>query len=379
MTNVNITNFNIINKLEYQRYSRQIILPQIGMEGQIKLKHAKILCVGSGALGSAALIYLSSVGIGTLGIVDYDLVEISNLHRQIIHQEKYINKYKTYSAKKTLQRNNSNTNIDIYKKKLNYNNVLQIIYKYDVIIDGSDNFDTKYMLNDACLFMNKTLIYGAIFQFQGQIGVFNYRGGQNYRSVYPIKPLDYEVPSCSDAGVISVIPGIIGIMQASEAIKIILGLKEILNKKILNIDIMSFNIQLISINHNINLNNKNFFQNYSNFSKKLQKNTNNLSKIYKVPTIKNTTLERIIKLIPNNILVVDVRTPSEYIITRIKASILIPLQKFYNNNTLEWLKSYRKNRAIVVYCKSNNRSVKAIQIMRSSNIYAIQLKDGISS
>lgn len=375
---MNLTNFNIINKLEYQRYSRQIILPQIGLEGQIRLKHAKILCVGSGALGSAALIYLGSVGIGTLGIVDDDLVEISNLHRQIIHQEKYINKYKIYSAKKTLQRNNSTTNIDIYKKKLNYKNVLQIIYKYDVIIDGSDNFNTKYMLNDACLFMNKPLIYGAIFQFQGQIGVFNYRGGQNYRNIYPIKPLDYEVPSCSDAGVIGIIPGIIGIMQASEAIKIILGLKRILNKKVLNINIISFHIQLISINHNINLNNKNFFQNYRNLSKKLQGNTNDLSKIYKIPTIRNTTLDKIIKLIPNSILIIDVRTPSEYITIRIKASILIPLQKFYDKNTLEWLKIHSKDKVIVVYCKLNNRSIKAIQIMKSSNIHAIQLKNGIS-
>ena len=232
MINPNLETITL-NKEEIERYSRHIILPEVGLEGQKKLKAASVICVGTGGLGSPLLLYLAAAGIGNIGIVDFDIVESSNLQRQIIHGASWVGKLKIESAKNRILEINPTCQVDLYKNRLSSENAIQILKPYDVVVDGTDNFPTRYLTNDACFLLNKPNIYGSIFRFEGQTTVFNYQGGPNYRDLFPEPPPPGMVPSCAEGGVLGVLPGIIGTIQATETIKVILGSNNTLSGRLL--------------------------------------------------------------------------------------------------------------------------------------------------
>lgn len=216
-----------------KRYDRQIILPELGIDGQQKLLKTSILVVGAGGLGCPLLLYLAGAGIGHIGIVDHDVVDETNLHRQVLYQMADIGKNKADIAVTRLQLFNPDVKFTAYPFRLTDKNAEELIGQYDLLIDGSDNFPTRYLVNDICVALNKTLVFGSIFQFEGQVSVFNFNGGPGYRSIYPEPPLPDEVPNCGESGVIGTLPGIIGSIMANETIKIICGFGEILSGKLL--------------------------------------------------------------------------------------------------------------------------------------------------
>jgi len=229
---------------KYERYQRQVLLKEIGMEGQEKLLRAKVLVIGAGGLGCPALQYLTAAGVGTIGIVDFDIVDITNLHRQVLYTTDDIGKPKAITAAEKLKPLNPDINIISIQHLLKNENALEIISEFDIVIDGSDNFTTRYLVNDACVLMDKPLVYGAILRFEGQLGVFNLTDKltnikTNYRDLFPLPPSPGTVPSCSEAGVLGILPGIIGTMQAAEAIKIITGIGQPLCNRILSYNVLS--------------------------------------------------------------------------------------------------------------------------------------------
>ena len=221
---------------EIARYSRHLILEEVGMDGQRRLKGAKVLCVGTGGLGSPLLLYLAAAGVGTIGIVDFDVVDASNLQRQIIHGTSTIGQPKVQSAAARIRDLNPNVQLDIYEEPLSAESALRIFEPYDVIVDGTDNFPTRYLVNDACVILGKPNVYGSIFKFEGQATVFNYQGGPNYRDLYPEPPPPGLVPSCAEGGVLGILPGIIGTIQATETVKILLGTGTTLSGRLLLYD-----------------------------------------------------------------------------------------------------------------------------------------------
>lgn len=233
---------------EKNRYSRHILLEKVGLEGQEKLKSAKILVIGAGGLGCPVLQYLTAAGVGTIGIIDFDRVDATNLQRQILYTVADIGQNKAVTAKNRLTQLNPHVNFDVYPEKLTTKNALELFSKYDLIVDGTDNFSTRYLVNDACVLTNKPLVYGAIYKFEGQVCVFNYEGGPTYRCLFPEPPKAGSVPSCSDVGVIGVLPGLIGVQQANEVIKMILGIGESLSGKLLTYD--SLNNSFLTLNVN---------------------------------------------------------------------------------------------------------------------------------
>src|SRR5574344_1598156 len=233
-----------LSQEEINRYSRHLILPEVGLKGQLKLKNSKVLVVGTGALGSPVLLYLSAAGIGTIGIIDFDTVDESNLQRQIIHSTNEIGNPKVNSAKSRINSINPNIDVIAYNDKLTSKNSLEIIKNFDVVVDGTDNFQTRYLINDACVFLNKPFVYGAIFRFEGQSTVFNVdKNSPCYRCIFPEPPKAGLVPSCSEAGVLGVLPGIIGTIQASETIKTLLEIGETLKGRLLTLNALKMDFK----------------------------------------------------------------------------------------------------------------------------------------
>lgn len=212
-----------LNSEEIARYSRHLILDEVGMEGQTRLKNSSVLCIGTGGLGSPLLMYLAAAGVGRVGIVDFDVVDASNLQRQVIHGTGNVGQPKVASAAARIRDINPHVQLDIYEEALSSDNAMRILEPYDVVVDGTDNFPTRYLVNDACVLLGKPNVYGSIFKFEGQASVFNYQGGPNYRDLYPEPPPPGLVPSCAEGGVLGILPGVIGCIQATETIKILLG------------------------------------------------------------------------------------------------------------------------------------------------------------
>ncbi|MDO6758829.1 HesA/MoeB/ThiF family protein [Tamlana sp. 2_MG-2023] len=215
------------------RYNRHIILSEIGQEGQDKISKAKVLAIGAGGLGCPILQYLAAAGVGTLGIIDFDTVDLSNLQRQVLFGTASLSKNKALAAKERLADLNGDITIITYPEKLTHKNAIALFEQYDIIVDGSDNFETRYLVNDACVITNKPLVFGSIYKFEGQVSVFNYQNGPSYRCLFPSPPEQGAVPNCSEIGVLGVLPGIIGTMQANEVLKIILGIGQVLSGKLL--------------------------------------------------------------------------------------------------------------------------------------------------
>ena len=235
---------------EIARYSRHLILPEVGLEGQQKLKAAKVLCVGTGGLGAPLALYLVAAGVGTLGLIDFDVVDASNLQRQVIHSEATVGKLKVDSAEQTLKNLNHNVNIIKHNTMLTSANALEIFKDYDIIADGTDNFQTRYLVNDACVLSGKPNAYASIFRFEGQASVFGAEDGPCYRCLYPEPPPPGLVPSCAEGGVLGILPGLLGVVQATEVVKLILGIGQPLIGRLLLVDALGMNFRTLKLRKN---------------------------------------------------------------------------------------------------------------------------------
>ena len=241
-----------LNNEEIGRYSRHLILPNVGMEGQRKLKGSSVLCVGTGGLGSPLALYLAAAGVGRIGLVDFDVVDASNLQRQIIHGTAWVGKSKVESAKARIADLNPNVQVDVYEEPLSSDNALRILEPYDVVVDGTDNFPTRYLVNDACVLLGKPNVYGSIFRFEGQASVFNHEGGPCYRCLYEEPPPPGLVPSCAEGGVLGILPGLIGVVQATEIVKILLGIGETLSGRLMLYDALGMSFRTLKLRKNPN-------------------------------------------------------------------------------------------------------------------------------
>jgi len=239
---------------ELKRYNRHLILTEIGLQGQEKLKKSKVLVVGAGGLGCPILQYLAAAGVGTIGICDFDFVDESNLQRQILFTISDIGKQKAVVASEKLAKNNPYVNFAVHDQMLTKQNVFEIFAPYDVIVDGSDNFPTRFLINDACVILGKPLVFGAIYKFEGQVSVFNYQNGPTYRCLIAEEPTQNETPSCSEIGVMGVVPGLIGCYQAIEVIKIVCGIGQVMSGKMMLVDTLNLSHQIIEIKRSDNSN-----------------------------------------------------------------------------------------------------------------------------
>ena len=236
-----------LNNAEIARYSRHLILDEVGMEGQRKLKGGSVLCVGTGGLGSPLLMYLAAAGVGRIGIVDFDVVDASNLQRQIIHGTSKVGVRKVISARDRIHDINPHVQVDVFEEALSSDNALEILGPYDVVVDGTDNFPTRYLVNDACVILGKPNVYGSIFKFEGQASVFNHEGGPQYRDLYPEPPPPGLVPSCAEGGVLGILPGVIGCIQATETLKILLGQGDTLSGRLLLYDALNMTFRTLKL------------------------------------------------------------------------------------------------------------------------------------
>lgn len=230
---------------DFLRYNRQIMLPEVGMEGQHKIANSKVLVIGAGGLGCVIHQYLAAAGLGTLGILDFDTVEIHNLHRQILYKDTHIGKSKAIAAREVLAAQNPNVNLLLFDEKLTERNAVSILEQFDIIVDGSDNFSTRYLVNDICVNLQKPLIYGTIFKFQGQFAVFNYQSSKNLRDLFPEPPSAHDVPNCSENGVLGTLPGVLGTMMAHETLKLICDM-EVLRNQLVLFDTHNWNFKKVN-------------------------------------------------------------------------------------------------------------------------------------
>ncbi len=352
----------MLNKEENIQYNRHILLDEIGIVGQEKLKSAKVLVIGAGGLGCPILQYLTAAGIGTIGIIDDDEVDQTNLQRQILYTIDDIGKSKSKVASERLSKLNPFIFFKVYEEKLDADNALDLFEAYDIIVDGSDNFPTRYLVNDACVLTGKPLVFGSIFKFQGQVSVLNYNNGPTYRCLFPDPPAPGAVPNCSDIGVLGVLPGIIGSLQANEVIKIIIGLGEILQGKLLYFDTLTMQQQILNFKKNNDIEISELEEDYDFFC---GINSNIIEEI------SSTELKQNLE----NYQIIDVRTSKEYENFNI-GGIHMPLDTV-SDRVLE----LNNRKSILVCCQSGVRSKKAIQIIteQRKDLHLINLKNGLSS
>ncbi len=330
-----------------ERYQRQTILKGFGLEGQTKMANASVLVVGAGGLGVPVVTYLNAMGVGTLGIVDNDTVSISNLHRQVIYSEDQVGMPKVAAIKQKLEAQNSETNIHLYETFLSASNIFEILEKYDLVVDASDNFPTRYLVNDACVILKKPFVYGALHGFEGQVSVFNYKNGPTYRCLYPNMPKANEVPNCNEHGVLGILPGIIGNLQALEAIKIISGIGNVLSGTLLLFDGLTQSMQKMK-----------FMAKPENT--KLKKLAESYELDCEIP-LKSIEANAFTTLLADKDLeLLDVRTVEEFENGHLKAAKNIPLDILENQTD-----RIDKTKPIYVICQSGIRSQKAIVLLQA--------------
>ena len=386
-----------LSKDDYERYSRHIILPQVGVDGQKKLKAASVLCVGTGGLGSPVLLYLAAAGIGRIGIVDFDIVDTSNLQRQVIHSTSGVGKAKIVSAKERILEINPFCQIDLYETRITAENALDIIRPYDVVVDGTDNFPTRYLVNDACVILDKPNVYGSIFHFEGQATVFNHKGGwvrtegwdaltpaektaarkagkdwnydqnapsPNYRDLYPEPPPPGLVPSCAEGGVLGILCGVIGTLQATEVVKIILGVGTTLSGRLMLYDALNMKFRELKLNVNPDRPVINGLIDYDDFCGVTKANAEEQAAKANMPEMTVTDLKALIDSGATDYVLVDVRNPHEFDIGKIPGGILIPLPDIENADGVEQVKKMLGDKKLIVHCKAGGRSAKAIAILK---------------
>ncbi|ACB52015.1 molybdopterin biosynthesis MoeB protein [Crocosphaera subtropica ATCC 51142] len=368
-----------LNKEEIERYSRHIILPEVGLDGQKRLKSASVLCIGTGGLGSPLLLYLAAAGIGRIGIVDFDIVDSSNLQRQIIHGTSWVGKPKIQSAKDRILEINPACQVDLYETRLSSENALKLMEPYDVIVDGTDNFPTRYLTNDACVLLNKPNVYGSIFRFEGQATVFNYEGGPNYRDLYPEPPPPGMVPSCAEGGVLGVLPGIIGTIQATETIKIILGAKNTLSGRLLLYNAWDMSFRELKLRPNPERPVIEQLVDYEQFCGIPQAQAAETEEKAAIPEISVTDLKELMDHGADAFVLIDVRNVNEYEIARIPGSVLVPLPDIEQGSGVQKVKELAKDHRVIAHCKMGGRSAKALKILQDAGINGTNVKGGITA
>ena len=351
---------------EVRRYSRHLIIPDVAMAGQQRLMNAKVLCVGAGGLGSPALMYLAAAGVGTLGIAEYDTVDESNLQRQIIHGQSDIGKSKALSAKEKIAEINPYVKVNIHEVRLDVSNALELFAQYDLIVDGTDNFATRYLVNDACVILKKPYVWGSIYRFDGQASVFWAEYGPCYRCLYPEPPPPGMVPSCAEGGVLGVLCASIGSIQTTEAIKLITGIGEPLVGYLMVYDALEMSYQKIKIRKDPNCpvcsenpTQTQLLDDYEAFCGVLSEGA---EIAVKDSTMSVTELKSMLDS-NENIYLIDVREPSEWDIVRIPGAILIPKQEFLDGRALAKLP---QDKQIILHCKSGVRSAECLAIVKNA-------------
>jgi len=367
-------NSNFLNTDEKERYQKHLNLKEIGYRGQLDLKNSSVLCIGAGGLGSSVLLYLAAAGIGKIGIVDNDLVEKSNLQRQIIHATNNIGNLKVDSAGERIKNLNPNSKLATYDERINPKNALKIIQEFDVICDCSDNFGTRYLINDACLILNKPLVFGSVQGFEGQVSVFNLHDkSPNLRDLLPESPLQGAIPSCAEYGVVGVSTGLIGVLQVNEIIKIILKKGDILDGKILIFDLLNINMKKLNLKSdrvNKQIKNLSQFENFYDFDECSEKDI-------EIDKINFDDFNSLYKAKPKNILLIDVRENEEFSNYAIEGSISIPLSHLNQASKLEFIKKESLIKEIFTICKSGKRSEKASKILSKFKIRSRSIEGGI--
>jgi sulfur-carrier protein adenylyltransferase/sulfurtransferase len=368
-----------LTQQQVQRYSRHLIMPEVAMEGQQKLRHARVLVVGAGGLGSPVLAYLAAAGVGTLGIVDFDTVDFTNLQRQIIYATSDVGRLKLEAAAERIRAMNPDVNVQVHETRLSSENALEILGGYDLVVDGTDNYPTRYLVNDACVMLGIPNVYGSIFRFDGQASVFAAKDGPCYRCVYPSPPPPGLVPSCAEGGVLGVLPGIIGTIQATEAVKLILGKGTSLSGRLLVLDAMKMHFRELklykdpdcpvcgthpTITHLID---------YEQFCgiRGEEMEAKDLGSEWEITP---RALEQKLRA-GEDIVILDVRNPEEAQISRIEGSILIPLGELP-----ERVAELSTADQVVVHCRMGGRSAKAVEFLRSVGFRKVKnLAGGINA
>jgi len=365
-----------LTREEVQRYSRHLIMPEVGIEGQRKLKAARVLCVGAGGLGAPASMYLAAAGVGTLGLVDFDAVDASNLHRQVIYDTTDVGKRKLDAARDRLKAMNSSVNVVTHELALTSKNALDVLKDYDIILDGTDNFQTRYLVNDACVLLGKPNAYGSIFRFDGQASVFAVKGGPCYRCLYPEPPPPGLVPSCAEGGVLGVLPGVIGVIQATEAIKLILGSGQPLIGRLLLYDALQMRFRELKLRRDPECPicgdhpTIHALIDYDQFCGVVPAHAEPTST--GVPEI---TVEQLKSKIDrgDDFFLLDVREPNEFQICRIAGATLIPLGELARRTG-----ELDRDREMVVQCKVGARSARAVSLLQERGFTRVSnLKGGI--
>ncbi|MEG3863618.1 molybdopterin-synthase adenylyltransferase MoeB [Microcoleus sp. herbarium12] len=377
MLNPNLDEIQL-NKQEYERYSRHLILPEVGLEGQKRLKAASVLCVGTGGLGSPLLLYLAAAGVGRIGIVDFDVVDHSNLQRQVIHGTSWVGKPKIDSAKNRILEINPFCQVDLYETRVSSENAIAIATPYDIIIDGTDNFPTRYLMNDVSVLLNKPNVYGSIFRFEGQATVFNYEGGPNYRDLYPEPPPPGMVPSCAEGGVLGVLPGVIGCIQATEAIKIILGQGTTLSGRLLLYNALDMTFRQLKLRPNPVRPVIDKLIDYEQFCGIPQAKAEEAEQ-QKIPEMTVMELKKLIDSGAKDFVLLDVRNPNEYQIAQIPGSVLVPLPDIEHGQGVAKVKELLNGHRLIAHCKMGGRSAKALGILKEAGIEGINVKGGITA
>jgi len=358
---------------EIRRYSRHLIMPEVALEGQQKLKAARVLCIGAGGLGSPATLYLAAAGVGTIGLVDFDVVDFSNLQRQILHGTSDVGRSKLESARETLSDINPGVNIETHEGALSSENALDILRDYDLVIDGTDNFPTRYLVNDACVLLGKPNVYGSIFRFEGQASIFATKEGPCYRCLYAEPPPPGLVPSCAEGGVLGVLPGIIGTIQATEAVKLIIGAGAPLIGRLLLFDALSMHFREFRLRKNPSCpicsehRTIHALIDYEQFCG-VGPHVEPVTEADITAVDLNEKLGR-----GERIFILDVREPQEYRINRIPGSVLIPL-----GDLPQRVREVDPSEEIVVHCKTGARSARAVEFLRGAGFRRVHnLKRGI--
>ncbi len=378
MLNPNLDEIQLLPE-EYARYSRHLILPEVGLEGQKRLKAASVLCVGTGGLGSPLLLYLAAAGIGRIGIVDFDVVDHSNLQRQVIHGTSWVGKPKIESAKNRIHEINPYCQVDLYETALSSANALDIIRPYDIVVDGTDNFPTRYLVNDACVLLDKPNVYGSIFRFEGQATVFNYEGGPNYRDLYPEPPPPGMVPSCAEGGVLGILPGIIGVIQATETVKIVLGKGTTLSGRLVLYNALEMKFRELKLRPNPVRPVIEKLIDYEQFCGIPQAQAAEAEQQRMFDEMTVTELKQLIDSGAQDFVLIDVRNPNEYEIAKIPGSILIPLPDIEQGKGIEQVKAALNGHRLIAHCKMGGRSAKALAILKEAGIKGTNVKGGIQA
>ena len=365
---------------EVRRYSRHLIIPDLAMVGQQRLMNAKVLCVGAGGLGSPAMMYLAAAGVGTLGIVEFDSVDESNLQRQIIHGQSDIGKSKAQSAKESIAEINPFVNVNIHEVRLDVSNVMEVFAQYDLIVDGTDNFATRYLVNDACVLLGKPYVWGSIYRFDGQASVFWAEYGPCYRCLYPEPPPPGMVPSCAEGGVLGVLCASIGAIQTTEAVKLITGIGDSLIGSLMVYDALDMSYRKIKLRKDPNCSicsttpiQTELLSDYEAFCGALSEKAESA---VQDSTITVTQVKEMIET-GEDFYLIDVREPSEWEIVRIPGAVLIPKQGFLDGSVLAKLPT---DKPLVLYCKSGVRSAECLAVVKGAGFHnALHVSGGVTA